>query len=72
LQEAFDYMMARMIENGENVFRTIASETDLDVDEEGGGIFRDGDEMNGLPISTRWQWVTRRKTTPTAWRTIRR
>ncbi|MDF1697620.1 MAG: hypothetical protein P1U56_17375 [Saprospiraceae bacterium] len=50
MQEAFDYMMDRMIEEGENVFRTIAEETDLDVEEEGGGTWRDGDEMNGLPI----------------------
>lgn len=50
LQEVFDYMMDRMIENGEDVFRTIAEETDLDVDEEDGGTWRDGDEMNGLPI----------------------
>lgn len=50
LQQAFDFMMDRMIENGEDVFRTIAEDTGLDVDDEDGGTFRDGDEMNGLPI----------------------
>ncbi len=49
-QEIFDAMTQEMIENGEQVFRTIFNETDLDVEQQGGGEFRDGDEMNGLPI----------------------
>ena len=53
LQDAFDYMMARMIESGENVFRTIADETEDDWVSSSGGVWRDGDEMNGLPIRFR-------------------
>lgn len=49
-QEAFDFMMDQLIDNTEGVLRDIAVDTDMDVEEEGGGQFRDGDQMEGLPI----------------------
>lgn len=53
LQDAMDYMMARMIENGENMFRTVANEIDDDMTASSNDTWRDGDEMNGLPIRFR-------------------
>ena len=48
LQHAFDFMMDRMIESDEGVFRNIAEQIEIEAEE--GATFRDGDEMNGLPI----------------------